>query len=946
MAERSKSAITLIEASAGTGKTETLVRRMIDELERGFSPKDLVSLTFSRAAAGEIFQRLVSTLAADAKADPSKVRLLRAVISTQHLSLIGTLDGFLMRIVKSFPLELNLAGDYKLMDEFSASRAKARVSFGILKRTDAATRRSFLSAFKEAEARSNNAKFTDTYLKFINTWHEFYLEHYKDYRWGFDSFRVDERFLKETALRLKAIKVRKQEKWDRFADWVGDFNGTFEKAPTIWKNLIAIDRLMDVKSITISVDRCKETFAGEELRVVQDAVRLICAYMIALKSDMARGIFSLLKPFEAEYDRLVRSRGNLEFSDLPRLIMNLGDEVRKYLEFRLDSRFSAWGLDEFQDTSREQWEALKNLIDEACQSEDGKEVLIVGDSKQAIYGWRKGDVRILKREKESRRYEIKSQDRSWRYGSEICEAITTVFTSGAITSISELWECRAHETARCDRHGWVLFHNLVGSKRADFYEGVYNELMRTKPWEKSVKCAVLVRDNRLGIELVELLRSRGIRNVVFEGDSKVLDTPVLSAFLDLTFIADHPGDEKSFRHFVLSPLKTAWYGERAITPEEVSLDFARLFSSIGLVRTFRVLRAKLDADLGEFTESRFVDMLSAAAAFEELEDSAVKVSDFTDFLRARKKREAAQEGMIRVMTIHHSKGLTLDYVIVPLYESGSFSSHVPECIVSEEEKWLLPNPGRDVVAHSDALKKAVDEAYEIALQDELSAYYVALTRAKYAMTVLLPEKIRENTFAAIIRDSGVSSTKNVDYRLPDLRGEADIFEETDDYPVIERRKRKELKRRLPSVAALSGRKASELFDEDASGLEAMKRGSTLHDEMSKIEFSDEARYRGALSKPEGFIELWRERAFELSINGEWISGRFDRVVFFEKDGERHALIQDFKTGSREGMAAKYYAQMSAYRDAVAVLADIDKRNIQAELLTIGGIFDKIPLIFT
>ena len=122
----------LIEASAGTGKTQALGERLIALLREGIKPQEIVALTFSRADAGEIFERFVSLLAKEGAAD-----LLRDVIATQHLSQIGTLDSFLMRIVRAFPLELGLIGDLEMMDEFEAASERARVSFSILRRTDA-----------------------------------------------------------------------------------------------------------------------------------------------------------------------------------------------------------------------------------------------------------------------------------------------------------------------------------------------------------------------------------------------------------------------------------------------------------------------------------------------------------------------------------------------------------------------------------------------------------------------------------------------------------------------------------------------------------------------------------------------------------------------------------------------------------------------------------------
>ena len=174
----------LIEASAGTGKTQALAERLIELLRLGVKPQEIVALTFSRAAAGEIFERFVSLLADRAAEDPSCVALLREVIATQHLSQIGTLDSFLMRIVRSFPLELGLCGDLEMMDDYRAGVELSRTSFSILRRTDRATKKAFVEAFSLAMNRENVRSFAKSYRTFIAAWHEHVLAHPSADAWG------------------------------------------------------------------------------------------------------------------------------------------------------------------------------------------------------------------------------------------------------------------------------------------------------------------------------------------------------------------------------------------------------------------------------------------------------------------------------------------------------------------------------------------------------------------------------------------------------------------------------------------------------------------------------------------------------------------------------------------------------------------------------------------
>ena len=154
----------LIKASAGTGKTFALATRMIRLMLLGVEPNHIVALTFSRAAAGEIFNRIAGRLAdaatsdAQAAAESSHVFqdldlalaatlrtrygasvsrsafacLLRKLISTQHASMIGTIDSFMTRMVQAFPLELGLQGTLTIMDLELSSRAMIKNSDGTI----------------------------------------------------------------------------------------------------------------------------------------------------------------------------------------------------------------------------------------------------------------------------------------------------------------------------------------------------------------------------------------------------------------------------------------------------------------------------------------------------------------------------------------------------------------------------------------------------------------------------------------------------------------------------------------------------------------------------------------------------------------------------------------------------------------------------------------------
>ena len=937
----------LIEASAGTGKTQALAERLIELIRLGVKPQEIVALTFSRAAAGEIFERFVTLLAEKIEKGEVDAAYLREVIATQHLSQIGTLDSFLMRIVRSFPLELGLQGPLEMMDDYRSAAERARVSFGILRRTDAALKRAFNEAFALAMNRENVRSFTDSYRKFISEWHERYLAMPDEGAWRrFGRFGEFGRFTRPEGTPAEL---------EDFYAWVEGFRGSFAGLKGLAKKFLELgDDLFVGSTVEVDFNRKHRVFGGADAAGIRAGINSVLGYVIRMKAEMAAGIHTLVSSFEAEYAKKVRQAGHLVFADVPRLILGLGDDARLALEYRMDSKIRAWALDEFQDTSREQWKALEGLLDEAKQSDGEKSIFVVGDRKQAIYGWRNGDVRIFTRERESGAYATDELKKSWRYGEPIVKAINAIFVDGRLKDEFPGWEAPEHETAKPELGGFVQTVESPGPKAEDFIEPVFNALKAVDPVKRGISAAVLVRTNGFGELLAVELKRRGLEGVVWEGESAILDTPALAAFIDTLSLADHPGDKQAYEHFRRSPLAKAKYGEAVPEVAEISGEFALSFATKGIVRTFRELRACLPEEPSEawsaFTEARFTDMLRAAAEFELALEPGMRLADFTSFLASKKKRNVAEPGKVRIMTIHRSKGLGFDYVVLPLYEHDAIDAEPEGPLVGDG--WILPDPGAKVTRMVSELADAARQRKTRSEQEALCTYYVAMTRAKQVMTIVLhPESKTTSSrrFSQFVREAIPEPIGAPDWyskegkRSPDRLSENGIsaFEQADGSPLPRSRgPRQRISRRLPSLGFHDGQSAGELFAGVTARTAAIEKGVAAHAEFERVEWIADPKddFEQALAKPDGLTALWREKPFEVFADGAWVSGRFDRVVFA---GGR-ATILDFKTNAiRRGestaefetrMRETYSGQMRAYRAAVCALTGLKPERVSAKLL--------------
>ena len=922
----------LIEASAGTGKTYALVDRMVQVLKQGADPREIVALTFSRAAAGEIFTRFVTRLAETAACAPKDAALLRKVVETQHLTLIGTLDSFLMRFVQMFPLELGLSGEISVLGDFDEGGQRTGVSIGILRRSDDTAKRALMAAFRKAMNQEASRSFLETYAKLVKNWHRLYLDHPDGAGWG-DATRIWNEPPAELAATIPDIRA--------LADGMASFAG--KRGADTFINA--------VRTFTGSIPKIPKVM--EEDPVAQKAVRRMQGFNLSRKLEMAGGLHALMAAFEQEYARRVRQCGHLTFDDVPRLIATLPTEARLALEYRMDARIRHWALDEFQDTSHEQWQALDNLVDEALQSDDGKSVFLVGDCKQAIYGWRNGDVAIFAGEKASQKYKVGELNESYRYTKEIAAAVNAVFGGKFLAQFGK-WSCPEHVAHDQTTEGFVHLVTSEDGKKESFVAPLVNELTSVRPWERGISCAILVRSNDFGKLIGTELRHAGIP-ATWEGESAVLDTPVLRAFMAYVKLAEHPGDELSYNHLRATPLGPALYPNGFPSAAAVSRDALTSLTTRGLVRTFQALRAQLPAtSFDAFTEQRFADMLRAAAAFELTLAPGTRLASFVDALEAEKRRDLADARSVKIMTIHRSKGLGFDYVLLPLYESVGLDHAVDDPLVGADPEWVLPCPGEAIAESYPELDKPYQAVKDASVYEGLCVYYVAMTRAKRALTLVLPPPPKTvgktMKFSGFVREGGLVDAGDPAWyeKMSAAANSAPAISADTTTPScrLVRKPRRHVARRMPSRNFQAGVSAGALFAAADGRAKALHRGTEVHAAFEQIEWQDAARatteLERALVKPDGVVELWREQPYELFRNGMWESGQFDRVVFTGTGTERRATIYDFKTNVRTAgetldafaarMCRQYAPQMTAYAHALAALTGLAPARIETKLL--------------
>ena len=1043
----------LIRASAGTGKTFSLATRylrlmLLDKVD----PAKIVALTFSRAAAQEIYTKILERLwkaaASEANAQVEskeickgidvseswdKVKfasLLRSLLDTQHLGTIATLDSFILRMVRNFPLEMGFQHAVEVLDPAGEGEAVQDALRVILQDTEINRNEAFVSSFSDMLDGKLPRVLETKIATTLNTWRKFYERHPDCRNWTIASMQaalgIPEKSECPDLSGLPFCQIQRRNTVspeERFVEFCRSYDGSkevFAVADGIKELMLHFLHNADAESYEYDYYNKHYVFAcGKDgAALIRSAMRHMFNLHVQHRLKQIKAKIDFVGFVEDKYNCNSRRKGKLTFSDFTKFSAAKEGSKKSFalenLEYRFDEKFDHWALDEFQDTSELQWACLKTLVEEAA-SGDGRTVMTVGDLKQSIYTWRGGNDAPFKEmmswhafaDKELGR--IEDSDTSYRYEKNICDFVNAVFGPKNLGQIGVLLPERNEAINRWLSDDCWKEHKPVvmdGKPKAGDYvkvlgvsdpEGRTNmeallpalvdELKRV--WEahnasgSTESVGILVRRNEDGNKIAERLRSEGIP-VVWEGMSAVSDVPVVNALVDLLRISEHPED--SFAWAVankLFPICSTLFAPtkdgNGLTAKYVSKIVATRLSQQGLSRTLQEYCRELSKDsvgLDPLSKLRLREMVGVAVAYEQRNASRFSIDGFEAFLAASSKRElGASSDVVRILTIHRSKGLTLDRVFVPVAEGSDRWLADPgnqSPLYANGGDWVLPHLSAEMAALNEETKRARNEMADEQLLSNIRMYYVALTRARKAMYVIMPSA-EGNAAKPFFRDVIASAFPDFQRRKMDNGCEI-VFEQGVD-PEFKpgtssagsgvRAERKtwcqdtpaeQVERVSPSSSghrdfAALGLTASDLFSENAG--EAAKKGVEIHGQYEAIEWADEQSldalppaFRVAFAKPSPDATVWREKSYEIyragTGKGLWETGQFDRVVFTGEGTEREAVIYDFKTNAlRSGesteaferrMCRTYASQMSAYRAALGTLAGLPANRIRSVLL--------------
>ncbi len=428
----------LVSAAAGSGKTAVLVQRAIERITDAENPSDadrLLVVTFTRAAAAEMRGRVQSGISRLLEEDPFNFRLQRQQILLQRAH-IGTIDSFCSDLVRQNFYLLDVPPDFRILEESEAAVLRAEAADEILEEYYGKGDPSFLEFVESFASRRDDAAVAATVGRlydfiqshpFPETWlrqkEKLYDPEVPAGRtvWGKSVF-ADAQDAAEygiSALRsalglmdgeedlgraygeaFRGDLARLEELRQSIAG--SDWNGTAEKAAgfTYQKLKPLRGHGDDPLKARAQALRSAAKDAVNEIASLFSCSEEQCGEDIARLKPVVSVLFEVTRRFSDAFRRKKEERRAVDFSDIEHLALRLlVEETETGFAFtraaaEISDRFDEVMVDEYQDTNETQ-----DMIFRAV-SHGGKDLFLVGDVKQSIYGFRQAMPQIFLRLRE------------------------------------------------------------------------------------------------------------------------------------------------------------------------------------------------------------------------------------------------------------------------------------------------------------------------------------------------------------------------------------------------------------------------------------------------------------------------------------------------------------------------------------------------------------------
>ncbi|GHP77447.1 DNA helicase [Helicobacter pylori] len=779
-----------LKASAGSGKTFALSVRFLALLFKGANPSEILTLTFTKKATAEMKERILDYLKIlqkenleDEKEKEKSQNILKELEEKYRLNpsfvqnsaqkiyqrflnaeiRISTIDAFFQSILRKFCWFVGLSANFEVNEDTKAHQQQLNESFLSALNNEQLEE---LSVFI-AQCLSYDSYTSDSILE--------RLRFLKNKLYLFDPNKKDLAFDEEGFLeKLRSLNQQIQ---------------SVETASDTAKKAIKCDDFRGFLNSSLTWLEKKSEY--RYFKKFKDEIPTLESECEEIENDLKRyyearesTLFKKFPKFIQLYDRATSKIQALDFDaikDKVHALLNGYEEMpAEFFYFRLDSRIAHILIDEFQDTSLNDYKILAPFIDEIKagigQAKWHRSVFFVGDVKQSIYGFRGSFSSLF--ESVSKDFYHDNLEFNHRSSPLIINYVNTIFKKAYQNSPTAYLE-QKYPKASSNKHardGYVKV-SLVADERELLLKQILQEAKnlldhRIDPKDITLLCAT--NDDALEIKNY-LQKNLSAIHPSTESSAKLsqfVESKIIKNALEYA-LAEEPY-KPFYKHSVL---KLAGY----------------LHDDVIALAGFNPKKESVAGFVWKVMEL-FELYAECAQICLELAVGCEDANEFLEKLEAKEIASFKAEGA-QIMTIHKSKGMQFPYVIVcerlGKPKTNNSNQFLEEYSGTELTRLYYRMKNREVVDKDYA--RALDKEEAAKNHEETNVYYVAFTRAELGLIVVAKDKkgmhekldlapLEEGEIAPVISSQKEPSPESVAIKLHAYGEQVqEIEEEPSDY---------------------------------------------------------------------------------------------------------------------------------------------------------------------
>lgn len=789
----------IVSAGAGSGKTAVLSERVIYKLTHGIHIDELLILTFTRAAAEEMKDRIRDNI----KAKPELSKELDALDS----SYITTFDSFALSVVKKYHYLANVRADISISDETIVSLESDNIIDRVFDLFYTKHDEKFENLLKKFTLKNDqpmkNAivaliKKIDTYIDRRD-----YIDYIKDTFFTEKNISsILDEFEGLIAERRNCLKLELESAYPYFED---SFKDKIDSLLLPVINTQSLDELIAYQSIKLpSLPRGSEDetkHAKENVKTALDDLMALTKYGkkekikedIASTKDIILAIVEIIEEYYRELDEFKRKNDIFTFGDIASLAIDIlknNEEAR----LELKNKFKEIMIDEYQDTNDVQETFISMIAND--------NVYMVGDIKQAIYRFRGSNPSIFKDKydrysKGNGGYKI-DLIKNFRSRKEVLENINLIFDLLMDDSLGGAEYTVSHEMVygntkyddervkEFDYNCQILEYEPDETKE---FSNIEIEIFAiVKDIEEKMKSGFKVFDKKTGAlrpfrysdaviildrstffdQFKNIFEFRGIPLTILRDDklNASTETYLLKNIIDFIIRIHNKDYGIDFKYDFLSlgrsflyectdselfeTMRKGTYWETAVYKDFSKVDN---FNSMTVIEFIELILERTKFydkiyKIGDYENinlriSKLIDIAGS------LSQKGYTIYDFRDYLeniieKGLEIKYTAYTGdvdSVKILTIHKSKGLEYALCYFADLDHKFNTKELNEKFISDHRYGIIA-PILEEDSKSDSILKTLykSQFMKDEIGEKIRLYYVALTRAREKFTILIPKK--------------------------------------------------------------------------------------------------------------------------------------------------------------------------------------------------------------